>query len=100
MRRLKHITQKLPVGYIPGEFEVICGRGVDCFNHVGNQRFRRIVNDHLDLYSTSKNRFEKSLIISSIVQDVRSQSQHGGFMRKDHNLTQYYEVEDFVAVRC
>lgn len=100
MRRSQHITQILPIGYIPGEFEVICGRGIDCFNHIGNKRFRQIVNDHLDLYSRTKNKYEKSFIISYIINNVRNQSQHGGFIRNDHSSTQYYEVGDFVAVRC
>lgn len=100
MRRSQQIKQYLPIGYIPGEFEVICGRGVDCFHHIGNQRFRQIVNNHLDMYSRTTNKFEKSLVISIIVNHVRTQSKYGGFIRKDHNSIQYYEVGDFVAVRC
>jgi len=49
-------------------------------------------------YQNAKSKLEKSAIISSIVDQVRSNSRIGGFVRKDPLTGQLSEVGDFLAV--
>ena len=84
--------------FVPGENDVICGRGNECFNHIGNKRFRNIIESKIGLYSMASNRHEKSKIIDDIVHHVRSRSQCGGFVKKDLLTGRYCEVGDFIAV--
>jgi hypothetical protein len=99
----------LPVGWEPGNWDVICQRGKDCQYHgephlhtfrslfrelrltrspqyicqnaVGNRRFRICIENHLDSYINSKTRQEKSAVISSIVSSIKSGNNHaGGFI--------------------
>ena len=58
----------LPVGFTLGVNDVYCGRGGQCFNHTGNIRFRNIVSQHLKRYSNGVTKFDKSKIISDVVE--------------------------------
>jgi hypothetical protein len=93
-----HNMRELPEDFQLGEYDVICGRGRKCFNHIGNQRFREIVLDLLDKYSESSSKLDKSYIICDVVNMVRKSSPLGGFVKKDANTGRYYEVGDFLAV--
>ena len=88
----------LPVGYELGDNDVYCGRGSQCFNHIGNRRFRDIVLENLPRYNLAMTKFEKSAIIYEVVETIRKESPNGGFVKKDLNRGQYYEVGDFHAV--
>jgi hypothetical protein len=85
----------LPAGYELGDNDVYCGRGSLCFNHVGNRRFRDIVDENLQRYNDATTKFEKSSIIYEVVDKIRND---GGFVKKDSVNGQYYEVGDFHAV--
>jgi hypothetical protein len=94
-----HAKRLLASNYEPGEYDVICGRGSKCFNHVGNQHFRSMVEQYLTQYSSSAcNKHEKTAMIVEIVNRVRNLSQEGGFIKKDPVSGCYYEVGDFLAV--
>lgn len=75
---------------------IVGGRGPACYNHVGNQRFRLMVDDALDKY-VGKLKLEKTLIICELVQRVREASPVGGFVKKDDATGRYYEVGDHFA---
>lgn len=92
-----HNMKPLPFGYVLGEYDVICGRGSTCFNHIGNQRFRKMVADSLDEYSGAAAKLEKTYIICDIVHRVRQQSPNGGFVKKDPLTGGFFEVGDFLA---
>jgi hypothetical protein len=88
----------LPEGFVPGDDDVICGRGRNCFNHNGNERFRGIVAGYLDQYSKSTSKMEKSYILSDIVAKVRKSSPNGGgFVKKCPETKRFYEVGCFLA---
>lgn len=87
----------LPVGYEPGEHDVLCGRGRKCFNHMGNVKFRAIVQSFLPQYSKAVAKLEKSYILSDVVEQVRKNSGIGGFIKKDPDSGRWYEVGDFLA---
>ena len=88
----------IPFGYVPCEDDVICGRGAECFNHIGNKRFRQMVDDNLDLYRRSKSKFEKSIVICKIVNSILNKSPVGGFLKKDMMTGQYIKISHFTAV--
>jgi hypothetical protein len=94
-----HNMKQLPDDYQLGEHDVICGRGRKCFNHIGNQRFRKMVSDMLAKYSDSSSKIDKTYIICDIVNRVRNNSPFGGFVKKDAMTGRYFEVGDFLAVR-
>lgn len=81
----------------PGENDVICGRGKKCYNHVGNEKFRRNVAFKLDQYKVASSKLDKSFILSTIVTEVRKLSPNGGFVKKDPTSGRWYEVGDFLA---
>lgn len=79
----------------PGQFDVICARGKRALNHPGNRRFRAMIDENLQKYSGATTKFEKSLIVSSIVDAVRNSSPEGGFVKEENG--QWYEVGDHIA---
>ena len=93
-----HKTTLLPEDYELGEYDVICGRGSRCFNHIGNKRFRKVVEDRLEQYMGTTCKHEKTSIIIEIVKVIRKQSPNGGFVKKDNESGRFYEVGDFLAV--
>jgi hypothetical protein len=60
---------RLGADFEPSNHSVICGRGKDNYNHVGNQRFRILTRMFLERYSQSKS--AKSAIVSHIVATIR-----------------------------
>lgn len=88
----------LPNEFVPGEDDVYCGRGSECFNHEGNQRFRSLVSTKLDEYSNAFSKYEKSRIIDIVINTIRQRSPNGGFVKKDYTTGRYHEVGDFIAV--
>lgn len=87
----------LPMNFSPSEFDVLVGRGKRCFNHIGNHRFRLLVNGFLDQYANTKSKLEKSSILRRVVDEVRARSPYGGFVKRDNTTNQWYEVGDFLA---
>ena len=66
----------LPASFTPGSHDVICARGSRAFNHEGNRRFRDMVKDNMEAYKSASTKLEKSIIVSKIVDDVRTESPH------------------------
>lgn len=87
----------LPKEFVPGEWDIICGRGRKAFNHIGNERFRKLVESRLEEYSNASAKLEKSYILSDIVCEVRQRSPQGGFVKRDSASGRWYEVGDFLA---
>jgi hypothetical protein len=55
----------------PSEYSVLCGRGKDSFNHIGNSRFRILAGMFMDRYSQAATRTAKSDIVSEIITMIR-----------------------------
>lgn len=87
----------LAENYAIGEHDVICGRGRRCYDHIGNQRFRKMVAHCLDEYSAAATKLEKTFIICEIVVRVRQNSPNGGFVKSDPMTGRFCEVGDFLA---
>jgi hypothetical protein len=85
---------QLGVDFQPSNFSVVCGRGRESFNHVGNRRFRIIASMAVDRYSqvgTSKR--AKSAIVSEIIAVIREAG--GNFCRYKRGA--WFEVGDHYA---
>jgi hypothetical protein len=94
-KRSAHKT-KLPSDFVPGTHTVICGRGKSCSKSPGNKHLRSLVNSHLTPYSMAKNKAEKSIIVSAIVDRVREDSPVGAFIKQEDD-GEWWEVDDSFA---
>jgi hypothetical protein len=83
----------LPDDFYPGNYCVICGRGKDCFNAVGNRRFRVIVSMFLERYSKTGTKTQKSRIVSEVVDVVRSSG--GVFCKLEKG--RWWDIGDITA---
>lgn len=71
---------------------VLCGRGKTSFNHVGNKRFRDAVNNALSDYLRASNRYEKSLVVHGIVDEIKSAG--GRFLKNNYSTGEWFELPD------
>ena len=84
--------------FCPSEFDVICGRGKDCYNHSGNRRFRMSIDMSLQSYTAADTKLQKSLIVMSIVDMFQKNSrQGGGFVRQERGTGRWYRIADEAA---
>ena len=83
----------MPEGFVPNNYCVLCGRGKECFNAVGNRRFRVIVSMFLDRYSKAQNKSQKSQIVSNVVDIVRGSG--GAFLKLEDGI--WWEIGDTLA---
>ena len=83
---------ELPADFEPGEDDVLMGRGRKCYNHPGNIRFRNMCYDRVPEYIECRGKADKSKIIVDIVRQVRENSPHGGFLKRDSKTGNWYEV--------
>ena len=86
----------LDADFVPGPYDVICGRGQQTYNHAGNKYFRALVEKSAEHYSQAANRAERSLIVSKIIDIVRSQAE-AGFVKQESSNGQWVEVGDLLA---
>jgi hypothetical protein len=93
--------------FIPGPYDVICAKGKAAKSHSGNQFFRQLIQHALPVYREATSKFEKSMIVSEVVDEVRSRAssekkniggeQGGGFVKRNTSDGLYYEVGDHFA---
>jgi hypothetical protein len=55
----------------PSDFSVVCGRGRDSFNHIGNRRFRILASMFIERYSRANSKASKTVIVSEIIEVIR-----------------------------
>jgi hypothetical protein len=84
---------QLHVQFQPCDYSVVCGRGKDSYNHVGNRRFRILANLFIETYSEADSKAAKSAIVSKILEVIR---QAGGFFCKYESGT-WFDVGDHCA---
>eukprot|EP00934_Nitzschia_sp_Nitz4_P005923 Nitzschia sp. Nitz4//scaffold109_size72162//14578//15747//NITZ4_005836-RA/size72162-snap-gene-0.93-mRNA-1//1//CDS//3329532733//5913//frame0 len=86
----------LPESFTPGEFDVICQRGKDSFEHCGNKRFRELIDRHLQSYLAAGSRQEKTKIVTNIFDYIRQQAiaPSSGFVKKDLLTRRWYQVNE------
>jgi hypothetical protein len=74
--------QWLDVDFEPHQNDVLCGRGKSYREWAGNERFRIIVEAHLDEYKVAIGRSEKGVILTRVVEAVRNQEGATGFLKQ------------------
>jgi hypothetical protein len=86
----------LPLWFEPTEYHVICGKGKDCYNFVGNKRFREILKAYIPVYQEADTRIQKSIIVMEIVDKVRDDGPDwAGFVKKIKGS--WFEIGDEAA---
>jgi hypothetical protein len=65
-------VKPLDSSYQPGSYDVICGRGKGSYNRPGNKHFRALVATYIPEYQRARSKVDKSAILNSIVDKVRS----------------------------
>ena len=84
----------LPESWTPDNWSVVCGRGKDCYEHVGNRRFRVLVDLNLEKYAAAKSKVAKSAIVMSIFDAIIEGSNNGGFVKQDPTTKRWSIVDD------
>mmetsp|Transcript_4231 Transcript_4231/g.4748 ORF Transcript_4231/g.4748 Transcript_4231/m.4748 type:complete len:231 (+) Transcript_4231:88-780(+) len=92
---------QLPNDYIPGEYDVICAKGKAAKSSSGNIFYNKLIQRALPVYKDASTKFEKSMIVSEIVDEIRSRSSTGtsgaggGFIRRRSGI--FYEAGNHFA---
>jgi hypothetical protein len=91
------ITERsqLAADFQPSHLSVICGRGKDSHNHIGNSRFRILASTFVDKYSRADNKTTKMAIVFNIVTMVRQAGGH--FCKYMFEKGAWFEVGDRCA---
>jgi hypothetical protein len=84
---------QLGLDFQPSDYSVLCSRGRDSVNHVGNRRFRIISSMYVEKYSRSSSKAAKSVIVSEIITAIRQAG--GNFCRVKRG--KWFEVGDHYA---
>lgn len=74
--------QWLDADFQPHQNDVLCGRGKSYREWAGNERFRIIVEAHLDEYKVAIGRSEKGVILTRVVEAIRNQEGATGFLKQ------------------
>ena len=80
----------------PQKFDIICGRDKNACSHVGNKRFRVIVEMNRERYQTASSREEKTKITIELISIIRSCEPGGRFLKMDDN-NHWVDVGDAYA---
>mmetsp|Transcript_48773 Transcript_48773/g.56983 ORF Transcript_48773/g.56983 Transcript_48773/m.56983 type:complete len:610 (+) Transcript_48773:178-2007(+) len=77
----------------PGQNDVMCGRGGGTNNHVGNRRFRMLVNTHKSRYYKAP-KLDKPKVAREVMILWREQDPPGRFLGKDPKTSAWNDVGD------
>ena len=91
-------TLVLPEGYQPTDDVVVIGRGKMSQNHLGNKRFRDLINRMLHAYANAPGKTEKSYIVSKALHTIRSwHPERIGFVKHNSRTGLWHSPKDSVA---
>lgn len=80
--------------FSPGEYDVVCGRGKGSYNRPGNKRFRALVTQYIDEYTKSRNKLDKTMVLATIIEKVRSQDYGRARFVKHDKKNGWFEISD------
>ena len=72
------------------DWDICCGRGKGKWNSPGNQRFKDVVQDHLQQYADAPSKAEKSRIVEAVVAAVKEGG--GRFVKQDETTGKWYPI--------
>jgi hypothetical protein len=84
----------MPAMERPGVKDILLGRGHNVFNHIGNRRFRKLVDLHIQEYVESPHRKEKT----AMVRDVIDLLTRAGYRFLKSNKDGIFEELDFAQI--
>lgn len=87
----------LPEDFVPGPNHVVCAQGKGFWEHEGNKKYRAIIVLATKKYEATNSKFEKTLIVSEIVESVREATPSGSFVKKDKAIGCWVEVSEHFA---
>lgn len=76
------------------ENDIVCGRDKLTHSHIGNKRFRRVIESNRERYQTATSREEKTRITIELVEMLQSSRPGGRFLKKDPSSGAWLEVGD------
>ena len=79
----------------PKTFDVLCGRGRDCYEHVGNKEFRDMIDANVRLYEETTTKQERGAIVTGIVRRIHKNG--GSFLRFDSEHQTWIELPEYEA---
>jgi hypothetical protein len=82
-----------PIDFQPSNYSVVCGRGKESFNYVGNRHFRFLTSTFIERYSRADSKAAKSAIVSEIITMIREAD--GNFCKFQSGA--WFEVGDHHA---
>ena len=88
-------TLRNPSSREPTEDDVLCGRGRDCYKHLGNQVFRSVIDANLKLYMETGTKHERGTVVTSIVDRIRKAG--SSFLRFDAEHQTWIELPEYEA---
>lgn len=71
---------KLSPDFEPNPYTVLCGRGREYYDSIGNRRFRVLVGQYLERYSHARTKAEKTRLVWNVVETIRTAG--GGFVQR------------------
>jgi hypothetical protein len=92
------VDMLLPIEYVLGDGDVLCGRSKKCYDHSGSKKLRRLVQAKLKEYMDAPGKTEKSIIIRQVVNEIGEDSLNSGFVKYDPLTGRYYDVGEPIAV--
>ena len=83
--------------YVPGDKDILCGRGKAFLGRPANRKFADIVRSKLQQYIKAPSRKDKSRVVASIVKELNLDGIR--FLKRDNrsSKTTFYELNDFEA---
>jgi len=84
-----------PSYFVPRDTDVIVGKGMNCYNHIGNKNLRRIAASRIVDYASTICKKDKSSVVSSILEQIHKKG--GAFIKKDQETGLWYDAENYLA---
>jgi hypothetical protein len=90
----KVVKSRLSGDFEPNDYTVMCGKGKEYYNNIGNRRFRVIVEMNLQRYTRTVSKAGKSDIVSEVIRVIRAS---GGQFAKLENSDEWWDIGDVAA---
>jgi hypothetical protein len=92
------VTSKNPafdISFVPDKFDVLAGRGGNCYNHPGNRYYREQIETSLPGYVKATTKHARGTLVTNIVETICSSSPNGflRFNSKSRTWTQLTSYE-------
>jgi hypothetical protein len=75
----------------PNDYDILLGRGPDCWNHQGNKQFRITIGNYQELYHSISKRAEKVKLVARIVDAIHASGAR--FLKRKNDSDEWKDVE-------